>query len=118
MNIESFLGRLIPVELWIWILFFLVPCAGAAVWQIFLCRHAEKTRTKFLPLIVAVCIPAAVYGCHALDILQPVFGGFVGLLLLGTAAFIAGGSLLGWLTGGVMRLCRKQKKQTRDQTCG
>ena len=107
MEIETSLGRLIPVELWIWILFFLLPCAAALVWQIYLCRHAGKTWTKFLPLIVAACIPVVVYGCHFADILQPVFGGFVGLLLLGTAAFLAGGSLLGWLIAGIARLCRK-----------
>ena len=106
-SVSGFFGRIIPVELWIWLLFFLLPLAAAVVWQLFLCRRAKSVAAKFLPLLVAVCIPAVVYGCHALDILQPVFGGFVGLLLLGTAAFLAGGSLVGWAAFGISRLGRK-----------
>ncbi|MBQ3706452.1 MAG: hypothetical protein II889_00945 [Clostridia bacterium] len=104
---REFFHGLIPVEAWIWIVFFLIPLAGAVVWQVFLCLRAKKTWTKFWPLIAAACIPAVVYGCHFLDILQPVFGGFVGALLLGTAAFLAAGSLIGWALFGIVRLSRK-----------
>ena len=107
MALPDFLRSLIPVETWIWIVFFLIPCAAAAVWQVFLCLRAKKRRTKFWLLIAAACIPAVVYGCHFLDILQPVFGGFVGALLLGTAAFLAAGSLIGWLIAGILCLVRK-----------
>lgn len=105
--VSEFLRRIIPVDLWIWILFFLLPSAAALVWQILLCLRSKKTWTKFLPLIVAAALPIVIYGCHFLDILQPVFGGFVGLFLLFTAAFIAGGSLVGWLIYGILKLVRK-----------
>ena len=105
--LHEFLRGIIPVDLWIWILFFLLPCAAALVCQIFLCLCAKRTWTKFWPLIAAAALPVVIYGCHFLDILQPVFGGFVGLFLLFTAAFIAGGSLAGWLVFGILRLVRK-----------
>ena len=44
MALPDFLRSLIPVETWIWIVFFLIPCAAAAVWQVFLCLRAKKRR--------------------------------------------------------------------------
>ena len=106
----EFLRQIIPVSLPLRICFFLIPCAAALSGQILLCLRAKKTAAKFLPLIVAACIPVLVYGCHFAHILQTVFGGFTGLLLLGTAGFIAGGSILGWAAYGMTASVRKKKK--------
>jgi len=82
--LHEFLRGIIPVDLTLWLLFFLLPCAAAAFLQIVLCRRAKRKWKRFLPLIAAAALPVVIYGCHFLDILQPVFGGFVGVLLLGT----------------------------------
>ena len=110
----EFFRQLIPVSVPLWIFFFLLPYTAALVWQAYLCFHAKKTRTKFLPLIIAACIPIVVYACHFLNILQTVLGGFVGLLLLGTALFIAGGSAVGWMAYGIAMLCRKKQQKKTD----
>ena len=96
-GIEEFFRQIIPVSMDIWILFFLLPFVLAFLAQVLLSFRPGRRWTRFLPLMLAAFLPVLVYVCHWLDILQIVFGGFVGPILLFTAAFIAAGSALGWI---------------------
>lgn len=109
-EIAEWFRQIIPVSMDIWIFFFLLPFLLAFVAQLLLSFGKNRTAVKLLPIFLALLLPALVYGCHALDILQPVFGGFLGLILIGTAAFIAAGSLFGWIVFAAVRLLRGKRR--------
>ncbi len=105
----EFFRGIIPVSMDIWILFFLIPFVLALLIQLLLCFRARRVWVKLLPLFAAVFIPAAVFVCRYADVFQRVIGGFVGLILIGSAAFIAAGSLAGWAVFAVSAL-RKNRR--------
>ena len=105
----EFFRNIIPVSMDIWILFFLLPFVLAFLIQLLLCFRVRGIWVKLLPLLAAVFIPAAVYLCHYADVFRRVIGGFVGLILIGSAAFIAAGSLAGWAVYAVCTAGKRQK---------
>ena len=107
-EIAEFFRRIIPVSMDIWIFFFLLPFALALIAQILLCFGHGRGWTRFLPLMLAGLICVLVFASLHLEFLGPIFGGFLGLILLGTAAFIAGGAVLGWIVRAAVYLIGKK----------
>lgn len=107
-EIEEFFRQIIPVSMDIWIFFFLLPFILAAIAQILLCFGRGRGWTRFLPLMLAGLICVLVFASVYLEFLQPFIGGFLGLVLLGTAAFIVGGSVLGWIVRAAVYLIGKK----------
>ena len=103
-EIEEFFRQIIPVSMDIWIFFFLLPFALAVIAQILLCFGRGRMWTRFLPFMLAGLICILVFASVYLEFLQPFIGGFLGLILLGTAAFIAGGVILGWIVRAAVYL--------------
>ena len=114
-GIDEFFRRIIPVSMDVWLLFFLLPLVLSLAVQTALCFRARKTWVKFLPLILALLIPAAVYVCFFADVLQNIIGGFVSLILIGSAVFIAAGSLVGWLIYALSRPSRRNSRRGAAQ---
>lgn len=105
----TFLQTIIPVSLPVWLGFFLVPCVGAMAGQVVLCRRCKKQYLKFLPLYMAGVIAALVLLCRFTGFLSAVIGGFVSLLLLGSATFLIGGSLAGWIISGIFAVLHRKE---------
>ena len=103
-EIEEFFRQIIPVSMDIWIFFFLLPFALAVIAQILLCFGRGRMWTRFLPFILAGLICILVFASVYLEFLQPFIGGFLGLILLGTAAFIVSGAVLGWIVRAAVYL--------------
>ena len=106
----EFFRRIIPVSMDIWILFFLLPFVLALAVQIALCFRARRIRVKLTPLFLAMFIPAAVLACFYADVLQNLIGGFVSLVLFGSAVFIAAGSLFGWVVYAVFAAVKRRQR--------
>ncbi|MBQ2724571.1 MAG: hypothetical protein IJF78_02570 [Clostridia bacterium] len=102
------LHSLIPVGLGIWILFFILPGLLSLIGQIILCGLAVKITVKLLPVGLAAVIILLVLINGATGILDFLIGGFIALLLVGTALFILGASLIGWLIHGIVKLFVKK----------
>lgn len=97
------LHSMIPVSLWIWVLFFILPGLLALIGQIILCGLAVKITVKLLPIGLAAAIFLLVLLNSATGILDFLIGGFIALVLVGTALFILGASLIGWLIHGIVK---------------
>ena len=100
--VGEFFRRIIPVSMDVWILFFLLPFVLALAAEVILLFRAKSVWPKLVVPGIALLLPVLVFGCSRAEILQPVFGGFVGLLLLGTSVFLLAASLLAW---GIRALC-------------
>lgn len=98
------LHSIIPVSMGIWILFFILPGVLSLIAQVFLCGLAVKITVKLLPIGLAAIIVLLVLFNAATGILDFLIGGFAALILIGTALFILGASLVGWLIHGIVKL--------------
>ncbi len=98
------LHSIIPVSLSVWVLFFILPGLISLIAQLVLCNLAVKFAVKLIPVGFAGAIVLMVLLNFATGILDVLIGGFIALILIGTALFILGASLVGWLIHGIVKL--------------
>lgn len=89
----EFLQQLIPVSGGIWLICFILPAVLACLWQVW----CPRGRRQWIPLGLAAGLVICVGLYRLTGFMAPVIGGFVALILLGTALFLTGGTLLGLL---------------------
>ena len=100
----DFLSGIVPVSLGVWMLFFIIPAVLSFLGQLILCSLAVKVVFRLIPIAVAFVILVLVALCSATGFLGFLIGGFVSLLLIGTAVFIIAASIIGWLLCGIIKL--------------
>ncbi|MBE6008127.1 MAG: hypothetical protein E7235_02890 [Lachnospiraceae bacterium] len=108
---HEFLRNIIPVSIDIWILFFLLPGALSFVWQLWLCLKSESFYKKFIPLVLPFVIGIFILLYRFIFIPLGIYTlGFIAVFLIGTALFIEGGAIAGWIVYGFYSLIRKDSK--------
>lgn len=100
----DFLASLIPVSIGIRIFFFILPGVLSFLFQFWLCRTAVKFVLKLIPIAVAAILLFLVLLCAATGFLSFLIGGFVSLVLIGTALFITGASIISWVIYGIVKM--------------
>lgn len=89
----GFLQQIIPVSTGVWLGFWILPSVLACLWQM-RCRGGQR---QWIPLGLAAGLVLCVVLYHFTGFLAPVIGGFMALILLGTALFLTAGTFLGWI---------------------
>ena len=108
---HDFLRQIIPVSMDIWALFFMLPYALVFIWQLWLCLKSESLYKKFVPAIITVVIGVFILIYRFVFIpLGIYFLGFIALFLIGTALFMLGGIVSGWIIYGLYSFLRKDHK--------
>jgi len=103
-NMLDFLTNLIPVSIGIWVFLFILPGILSFIFQLWLCGTAVEFVFKIIPILIAAILTVLVVLCATTGFLSFLIGGFVSLVLIGTALFIAGASLIGWVIYGIVKM--------------
>jgi|GEM_PF-3151967 len=94
----TFLHNIAPVDILFWVLFFLLPGLLSLIGQVLLCLKAKRRAVKFIPFYAAGFLLLLVLLYRFTGALGFLIGGFVSLMLIGTAVCIAVGSGFVWLS--------------------
>jgi len=105
---HEFLRQIIPVSIDIWVLFFMLPCALAFIWQLWLCLKSEFFYRKFIPLYIPILIGISILIYRFVFIPMGIYSlGFIAVFLIGTSLFMLGGIATAWLIYFIYRLFKK-----------
>ena len=108
---HEFLRNIIPVSMDIWALFFILPCVLFFIWQLWLCLKSESFYKKFVPVIIPLAIGIFILIYRFVFIPFGIYSlGFIALFLIGTALFMLGGIVSGWIIYGLYSFLRKDNK--------
>ena len=105
---SNFLHNIAPISIVLWVCFLFLPGVASIVCQVILCIRAERKAVKFIPFYTAAFILLLVLFNVLTHLLDFVIGGFVSLLLLGSALFIVMGSGIVWILYLSLRMSMKK----------